>query len=76
MTDGRTPRRRDQWIGWVGFAVLLGLHLDFWRPQRAELYLGWMPEELAFRLLWMALAWLYLLFVLRALWTDEGGARG
>ena len=37
-------------IGWVGFAVLLALHLDFWRPQRATLYFGWCPEELAWRL--------------------------
>ncbi len=30
-------------VTWAAAAPLL-LHLDFWRPQRAELYLGWMPE--------------------------------
>ena len=54
---------RDRWIAWVGFVVLMGLHLDFWRPQRAILYLGWIPEEIAYRLGWILLVWLYLLFL-------------
>jgi len=41
--------------------ALVFLHLDFWREQRVELDFGWMPEELAYRLAWMALAWLFLL---------------
>jgi len=58
-------------IAWAGFLVLLALHLDFWRPQRAVLWFGWVPEELLWRLAWMALAWIYLLFVASALWRDD-----
>ena len=45
----------------AGAAALVLLHLDFWRPQRAILYFGWLPEEMAYRLVWVFLAWLYLL---------------
>jgi hypothetical protein len=63
--------RSRGWIGWGGFLVLLALHLDFWRPQRVRIYFGWVPEELLWRIGWMALAWVYLLYVCRVLWTDE-----
>jgi hypothetical protein len=36
--------------------ALLVLHFDFWRESRPRLVLGWLPEELAWRLCWMALA--------------------
>jgi len=58
-------------IAWAGFLVLLALHLDFWRPQRAVLWFGWVPEELLWRLAWMALAWVYLIFVTSFLWRDD-----
>lgn len=56
---------------WVGVAALMLLHLDFWRSQRAALWFGWMPEELLYRLLWMFLAWLYLLFFCARIWRKE-----
>ncbi|MEM7051571.1 MAG: hypothetical protein AAF604_18025 [Acidobacteriota bacterium] len=58
-------------VAWSGLAVLLVLHLDFWRPQRPQLWLGWIPEELAWRLGWLALASLYLWFFTRFVWRDE-----
>lgn len=58
-------------IAWIGFLLLIVTHLDFWRPQRAELYFGWMPEDLVYRLLWMAGAWAYLIFFTRKVWTEE-----
>jgi len=61
----------QRWIAWGGFLALLGLHLDFWRPQRVVLWFGWMPEELAYRLAWMALAWIYLVHVCAVVWRDE-----
>ena len=64
---------RPRLLAWLGFVTLVLLHLDSWRPQRPRLYLGWVPEELAWRLAWMGLAWLYLLFVLRFVWTEEAG---
>ena len=58
-------------IAWAGFALLIVTHLDFWRPQRPELYFGWLPEDLAYRLLWMLAAWAYLLFFTRWVWRDD-----
>jgi hypothetical protein len=47
------------------------LHLDVWRTQRPRLYLGWLPEELFYRLAWILLAWVYLLFLCARLWPEE-----
>ncbi len=58
-------------IAWIGFAVLLILHLDFWRPRRAELYWGWLPEELAYRVVWMLGAWLYIIFICTRVWRSS-----
>ena len=69
-------RRIDVFLAWAGFALLLALHLDFWRPQRIELHLGWIPEELLWRLGWMALAWLYLMFFCARVWRDEDAGDG
>lgn len=38
------------------------------------LHFGWMPEELLWRLAWMAAAWLYLLWFCRAIWRDDEAA--
>lgn len=48
---------------------LLATHLDFWRPQRAVLWWGWLPEELFWRLGWMALAFLFVVHFTRCVWT-------
>ncbi len=64
-------RRTVYWITTFGFALLVVLHLDFWRPQRVELILGWLPVELAYRLAYCLLAWLYVLFVVRWVWQEE-----
>lgn len=55
----------------VGFLLLLAGHLDFWRPRSAEIVLGWIPVELAWRLAWMLAAWLYLMAFTRFVWRDE-----
>ena len=65
------PRKRSQWIAWLGGMILLVLHFDFWRVQRAELYFGWLPEELAYRVTWLLLAWVYLLYFCAVVWRDE-----
>jgi hypothetical protein len=67
-------RGRHDWsvrIAWAWGIVLLVLHVDFWRPQRAALHFGWLPEELLYRLGWMLLAWLYLLFFCGRVWRGE-----
>ena len=62
-------------VAWIGLIVLLALHLDFWRPQRVELWFGWIPEELLYRLCWMLLAALYRVFFCARIWRiDESDA--
>ena len=58
----------DKILASVGLVVMLVLHIDFWRPHSATVYAGWIPEELAYRLVWFLLAWLYLLFFCARIW--------
>lgn len=55
----------------IGFLVLLALHLDFWRPQSARLLFGWLPEELAYRIGTILLAWIYILWICSRVWREE-----
>jgi hypothetical protein len=58
-------------IAWISAIVLLVLHLDFWRVQRPVLYWGWLPEELLYRMMWLGLAWVFLLFFCRFIWRED-----
>ena len=60
----------DRALAWVFGLALLALHLDFWRPQRPELWFGWIPEELMWRLAWMGAAFVYLLYFTRCVWRE------
>ena len=62
---------RDRAIAWGGGLALLFLHFDFWRPQRAELWFGVVPEELGWRMLWMVLAGIYLAWFCARFFRDE-----
>ncbi|MDA8020453.1 MAG: hypothetical protein MPN21_23695 [Thermoanaerobaculia bacterium] len=64
-------RRSLVHLAWILAAILVLLHLDFWRPQRPTVYFGWLPEELAYRLGWMLLAWAYLEWFTRRVWSSE-----
>ncbi len=68
MTSVRTKR----WIAWLGAGLLIGLHHDFFRPQEARLVLGWVPEDLAYRLVWMLLAAAYLFWFTAHVWKAPG----
>jgi hypothetical protein len=59
------------YLAWILAAILMLLHLDFWRPQRPVVYFGWLPEEMAYRLGWMLLAWAYLEWFTRKVWSGE-----
>ena len=59
----------------LGLVILLALHL-FWRSDEAALYAGWLPRELGYRVLWMVLAWAYLIYFCRYLWRADSGADG
>ena len=60
-----------RYVAWIGFILLILLHLDFWREQSTTLYFGWIPEEMAYRLVWMFLAWLYLMYFTRFVWRED-----
>jgi len=60
---------------WAGFLLLLVLHVDSWRTQRPHLWFGWIPDELAWRLAWMALATGYLFFFCSWVWRDQDDER-
>ena len=61
----------DKVVAGAGLVVMLVLHVDFWRPQSATLYAGWIPAEIAYRLVGFLLAWLYLLFFCARIWREE-----
>ena len=62
-----------RYVAWAGFLLLIFLHLDvFWRQPSPDLYFGWIPEEMAYRLVWMVLAWLYLMYFTRFVWREDG----
>lgn len=61
----------DRTLAWLGGLALLVLHLDFWRGPRPDLVFGAIPEELAYRVLWMLAAAAYLWFFTARVWTDE-----
>ncbi|HIA04043.1 MAG TPA: hypothetical protein EYN66_19460, partial [Myxococcales bacterium] len=65
MTD-----RRHHALAWFAGLLLLFLHLDFWREADNSFYGGWISGELGYRLIWMLLAWLYLLYFCSWIWRD------
>jgi len=68
----RRPRSRSEVVLAIVLALaLLALHLDFWRAGRPVIHFGWIPEELLWRLAWMGLAWLYLLWFCARVWREE-----
>lgn len=67
------PRPATVSLAWLLALALVVLHLDFWRPRRGVLYLGWLPEELLWRLGWMLLAALYLVWFCGWVWREEPG---
>ena len=64
--------RLDRLVAVAGFLILLALHCDFWREPSAGAWLGVLPDELAWRMTWMLLAWGYLVFVAHRVWRDRG----
>jgi len=70
----RTPaeapiHRADLVIAWIGALLLLALHL-LPAPTRI-LPESWLPPELLFRVAWLGLAWVYLLFFCARIWRDD-----
>lgn len=55
----RASSRAERIFAATSAVVLFVLHLDFWREPAPTLLLGFVPEELAYRLAWMVLAALW-----------------
>jgi len=74
---GENPRAMRHstalWIAALAVIALSLAHLDFWRESRAVLWFGWLPEELAYRVGWMLLAWGVMLFITRFVWREPTG---
>ena len=49
----------------------MALHFDVWRGPRPAIWMGWMPEELGYRLLWMAGATVYLWMFTGWVWAER-----
>lgn len=64
-------RRLEIRLAWILGGVLVALHLVL-SPQSTDLLLGWVPVELAVRVGWMLLAWLYLEWFTRRVWGAVG----
>jgi hypothetical protein len=64
-------RRATTALAWAGGLLLTASHLGAWAGPRDGFVLGWLPDELAFRLVWMAAAVIYLVWFCRAVWRDE-----
>jgi len=63
--------RLDIALAWLGFIVLMVLHIDFWRTASDTLYFGWMPETMAYRVAWIIGSWVYLMFFCARIWRRE-----
>lgn len=63
------PSRARTALAWAGALTLVALHVMPWHP--AGLVAGWLPAELAWRLAWMGLALVYLLWFCGVVWRDE-----
>ncbi len=61
-----------RWIAWAGFFLLFGSHVAYFPAQSTELMFGWMPVDLVYRLVWMVLAWLYLMHFTAKVWGPDG----
>ena len=61
-------------LAWIGGITLTVLHLAPGFEPRPRLVLGLLPEELAYRLGWLALAFAYLVWFTACVWREEDEA--
>ena len=56
---------------WAAVVVLLVAHMFGFGQQGRPLWLGWVPIDLAYRVLWMLLASVLVFWMTARLWGDE-----
>ncbi len=64
-------RRTALVVSTFGSLLVVVLHLDFWRPRGGLLLWGWLPEELAYRVAVLLLAWAVMLFICGRVWRED-----
>lgn len=65
-------RRVELTLFWVAVAVLLVAHMFGFGQRGRPLLFGWMPIDLAYRVLWMLLAAGLVFWMTARLWSDAG----
>jgi hypothetical protein len=64
-------RRAELTLFWVAVVVLLVAHMFGFGQGGRPLLFGWMPIDLAYRVLWMLLAGCLVFWMTGRLWGDE-----
>ena len=63
--------RTERVLFWLAVIGLLGLHMVGFGQGDRPLLFGWMPTDLAYRVLWMALAAGVVFWMTGRLWGDR-----
>ncbi len=72
MPDRETPRRLRAGFWVATFALTLAHLLRFQHGDEA-LYLGWLPADLAFRIVWIAAATVVIFVMTSVSWRGDQG---
>jgi hypothetical protein len=63
--------RIERGLFWLAVVGLLGLHMLGFGQGERPLLLGWVPIDLAYRVLWMALAAAVVFWMTGRMWPDR-----
>ena len=63
--------RLERGLFWLAVIGLLGLHMLGFGQGGRPLLFGWMPTDLAYRVLWMALAAVVVFWMTGRLWPNR-----
>ena len=69
--DAKTSLSIRTLVAWGGALLLLALHLHFWVDAGPLLLMGWLPVDLAYRIAWLMLAWVYMIFFCKMVWRED-----
>ena len=73
MHPRETHRRLGAWF-WIAALSLASAHLLRFQHGDRELHLGWLPADLAFRMVWIAAATVLVFAMTSVSWRDDEGA--
>lgn len=67
-TSPLAARPAERILAVVLLVALCALHFDWWRTKGPGASIGWLPQEFAWRLAWIVLAFLYLWWFTARFW--------